>query len=140
VKGYNYSLTTMGESPALSCAGPSGSKTLTSTSTNTNLLAGKQATCKNYQVSGANVNGSVVSGTFTVSSAGTPGSPDGSLSEYTSITLPAINANDVVNLITSTQADYLPVATCTYVASDLNGSGGWKGSANPTVTPGACPP
>jgi len=74
-----------------------------------------------------------------ISSIGTPGSPNGSLTEYTTISLPAINANDVVNITTSTEADYLPMATCTYVAADLTGGGGWKGSAAPTITPGVCP-
>jgi hypothetical protein len=140
MKNYNYALTTLSESPAVTCTGPSGNKTLTATSTNSNLLLNKQTVCKNYAVSSVNVNGSAVAGPYTVQSIGTPGTPNGSLTEYTTIALPAINANDVVNITTSSEADYLPTATCVYVAGDLSGSGGWKGSANPTVTPGSCPP
>lgn len=140
LKGYNYALTTLADSPSIACSGPYGSKTLTALSTNTNLLAGKQTTCKNYEVTAANVNGVEVAGSFPVASIGTPGSPDGSLSEYTTISLPAISADDVVNLVMATQADQLPVASCVYIASDLTGSGGWKGNAAPTVTPGSCPP
>jgi hypothetical protein len=51
-----------------------------------------------------------------------------------------VNVNDVVNITMSSEADYLPATTCTYLASDLSGSGGWKGSSVPTVTPGICPP
>lgn len=140
LKGYNYALTTLGQSPSIDCTGPSGSKTLTSTSTNTDLLANKQTTCKNYAVASVNVNGIAVSGPFTVRSTGTPGTPNGSLTEYTSISLPAILANDVVNITTTTEADYLPLATCTYIASDLNGNGSWKNNAAPVVTPGSCVP
>ena len=140
MKGYNYALTTLSESAPLSCTGPSTAKTLTSSSTSNNLLAGKQTVCKNYGVSAVNVNGVAVTGPFTVQSTGTPGTPNGSLSEYTTIGLPAVNANDVVNITTSTEADYLPAATCSYVATDLNGSGGWKNNSNPTVVPGSCPP
>jgi hypothetical protein len=67
-------------------------------------------------------------------------SPNGSLTETTTIALPAINANDVVNITTSNEGDVLPRATCTYVAGDLTGSGSWKNNATPTVTPGTCPP
>ena len=140
LKGYNYALTTFTESPSIYCSGPSGSKLLTSTSTSSNLLANKQTTCKNYAVASVNVNGVAVAGPFTVSSTGTPGAPNGSLTEYTSISLPSILANDVVNITTSTEADYLPTATCTYVASDLTGSGGWKNNASPTVNAGSCTP
>ena len=106
----------------------------------TNWLAGKQTVCKNYAVSSVNINGTAVSGPYTVQSIGTPGSPNGSLTEYTTISLPLVNVNDVVNITTSTEADYLPATTCTYLASDLSGSGGWKGASVPTVTPGTCPP
>ncbi len=86
------------------------------------------------------MNGVAVTGPFAVASTGTPSTPDGSLTEYTTINLPAINANDVVNITTSTGTDYLPTATCTYVAGDLTGSGGWKNSGAPLVTAGVCPP
>ena len=141
VKNYNYAQTVLSTSPSLNCTGPSGIKVLTSSSTNTNFLANKQTVCKNYTISAVNVNGTTVSGSpFPIASTGTPGSPDGSLTEYTTVSLPAINVNDVINITTSTGSDYLPTATCTYVASDLSGSGGWKGAATPTVTPGPCPP
>jgi prepilin-type N-terminal cleavage/methylation domain-containing protein len=140
LKAYNYALTTPTQSPSITCTGPSGGVLLTATSTNSNLLAGKQTVCKNYAVSSVNINGTAVSGPFTVQSTGTPGSPNGSLTEYTTISLPAVNVNDVVNITMSTEADYLPATTCTYLASDLSGSGGWKGSSVPTVTPGVCPP
>jgi hypothetical protein len=140
MKGYNYALTTLTESPSITCTGPSGNKTLTSTSTNNNQLLGKQTTCKNYAVSAVDVNGTSVAGPFPVSSTGTPLSPNGSLTEFTTINLPIVNANDVVNITTTTEADYLPTASCTYVSSDLTGGGGWKGSAAPTITPGVCPP
>jgi hypothetical protein len=140
LKGYNYALTTMTNSGAVTCTGPYGNKTLTSTDTNTNFLLNKQTTCKNYAVSTVDVNGVAVAGPHAVASTGTPGAPNGSLTEYTSISLPAINANDVVNITTSTEADSYPAATCTYTASDITGSGGWKGSAVPVVTAGTCPP
>lgn len=140
VKGYNYTLTTQTDPTSADCSGPSGTKVLLSTSTNTNYLIGKQVVCKNYSVTAVDVNGTAVAGPYSVLSSGTPASPDGSHTEYTSISLPAISAYDVVNITTGTQADYLPVPTCTYVASDLTGSGGWKGSASPTVSAGACPP
>ena len=66
--------------------------------------------------------------------------PNGSLTEYTTMALPAINANDVISLTLSAESDYLPTATCTYVAADLTGSGGWKNNGNPSVLPGACTP
>lgn len=140
LKGYNYALTTPTQSPSITCTGTSGGILLTATSTNTNLLAGKQTVCKNYAVSTVNINGTAVSGSFAVQSTGSPGSPNGSLTEYTTIPLPAVNANDVINITMSSEADYLPPTTCTYLASDLSGSGGWKGSSVPTVTPGVCPP
>ena len=87
------------------------------------------------------VNNVAVAGApFPIASTGSPSSPDGSLTEYTTISLPAINANDVITVTTATGSDYLPTATCTYVASDLTGGGNWKGSAIPTVTAGTCPP
>lgn len=52
--------------------------------------------------------------------------------------LPIINADDIVNITTVTQADVLPEATRSYDARDLTGSGNWKNNATPTVTPGAC--
>ena len=119
---------------------PSGGIVLTSSSTNTNLLAGKQTICKNYAVSSVSINSTPVIGPFVVQSSGTPLSPNGSLTEYTTILLPIVNVNDVVNITIGNEADYLPPATCTYVSSDLSGSGGWKGSSVPTVTPGTCPP
>ena len=140
LKGYNYALTTPTQSPSITCTGPSGGVLLTASSTNTNLLAGKQTVCKNYAVNSVNINGTAVSGPFSPQSTGTPGSPNGSLTEYTSIALPAVNVNDVVNITMSSEADYLPAATCTYLASDLNGAGNWKGASVPTVTPGICPP
>jgi prepilin-type N-terminal cleavage/methylation domain-containing protein len=140
LKGYNYALTTLTNSGAVTCTGPYGNKTLNSTDTNTNFLVNKQTTCKNYAVSAVDVNGVAVAGPYTVASTGTPGTPNGSLTEYTSISLPAINADDVVNITTSTEADSYPAATCTYTASDITGSGGWKGSAVPVVTAGTCPP
>jgi hypothetical protein len=140
LKAYNYALSTYTDSGAITCTGPSGNKTLTSTDTNGNRLAGKQATCKNYAVSAVSVNGVAVTGPFPVASTGTPGTPNGSLTEYTTISLPAINANDVVGLTLSSESDYLPAATCTYVAADLTGAGGWKNNGNPTVLPGACTP
>jgi prepilin-type N-terminal cleavage/methylation domain-containing protein len=140
LKGYNYALTTTGNSTSINCTGPSGVKVLTSSSTNTNLLVGKQTVCKNYAVSAVDVNAVAVPGPFAVGSTGSPGSPNGSLTETTTISLPAININDVVNITTSNEADVLPPATCTYIASDLNGSGTWKNNAAPTVTPGSCPP
>lgn len=141
IKNYNYAQTVMAESPSVTCTGPSGNKTLTSSSTNSNLLLGKQTVCKNYTVSAATVNNVGVSGSpFPIASTGSPSAPDGSLTEYTTISLPAVNANDVIGLTFSTAADTLPTATCTYVAADLSGSGGWKGSATPTITPGSCPP
>jgi prepilin-type N-terminal cleavage/methylation domain-containing protein len=140
IKNYNYAQTVLGNSGSLTCTGPSGNKTLTSASTSNNLLLGKQTICKNYAVAGVDVGGATVAGPFPIASTGTPGAPNGSLTEYTTISLPAINANDVVNITTSTETDYLPAATCTYIASDLNGSGGWKNNGTPTVTPGVCPP
>ncbi|OGT57105.1 MAG: hypothetical protein A3E01_13560 [Gammaproteobacteria bacterium RIFCSPHIGHO2_12_FULL_63_22] len=140
MKNYNYAQTVLGTSGSLNCTGPSGVKVLTGTSTNTNYLLNKQTICKNYTVSSVDVNGAAVAGPFAVASTGSPSTPDGSLTEYTTIDLPAINANDVVNITTSTGTDYLPIANCSYVASDLTGSGGWKGSAIPLVTPGVCPP
>ena len=140
IKNYNYAQTVLADSGSLNCTGPSGIKVLTASSTSINLLLKKQTVCKNYTVSTVDVNGAAVSGTFTVASTGSPSTPDGSLTEYTTINLPAINANDVVNITTSTGADYLPPASCTYIASDLTGSGGWKNNGNPTVTPGVCPP
>jgi prepilin-type N-terminal cleavage/methylation domain-containing protein len=140
MKGYNYTLVTAAESPSLNCSGPSGVKILTATSTSNNQLLGKQTVCKNYAVTAVNVNAVTVAGPFPVRSSGSPGTPNGSLTEYTSIALPAINANDVVNITTGNEADYLPGATCTYVANDLTGSGGWKNNASPTVTAGVCLP
>jgi prepilin-type N-terminal cleavage/methylation domain-containing protein len=141
VKNYNYAQTVLTESPSLTCTGPYGNKTLNSTSTNSNLLLNKQTVCKNYTISAAAVNNVAVAGTpYPVASTGSPASPEGSLTEYTTISLPAINANDVITLTTATGTDYLPTATCTYVASDITGGGGWKGSATPTVTAGTCPP
>jgi hypothetical protein len=140
MKGYNYALVTSAESPSLDCTGPSGPKRLTATSTSNNQLLGKQTTCKNYAVSGVSVNGVAVAGPYPVQSSGSPAAANGSLTEYTSISLPAINANDVVNITTSSEADYLPLATCSYVAADLNGSGIWKNNASPTVTAGSCRP
>jgi prepilin-type N-terminal cleavage/methylation domain-containing protein len=140
LKAYNYALSTYGDSGAITCTGPSGNKTLTSTDTSSNRLAGKQATCKNYAVNAVSVNGVAVTGPFPVASTGTPGTPNGSLTEYTTISLPAINANDVVTLALTAESDFLPPATCTYVAADLTGAGGWKNNGNPTVLPGACTP
>ena len=140
LKAYNYVLATYANSGALTCTGPSGNKILTSTDTNSNKLAGKQATCKNYGVTAVDVNGVAVAGPYPIASSGSPSSPNGSFAEYTTISLPAINANDVVNITMSNEADYLPPATCTYVAGDLTGSGGWKNVGNPTVTVGSCPP
>jgi hypothetical protein len=140
LKNYNYTPTTPTQSPSITCTGPSGGVLLTASSTNTNWLAGKQTICKNYAVSSVNLNSVAVSGPFSVQSTGSPGSPNGSLTEYTTIALPAVNVNDVVNITMSSEADFLPIATCTYLASDLNGSGAWKGSSVPTVTPGTCPP
>ena len=140
LRGYNYGLTTAGNSNSVTCTGPSGNKVLTSTSTTVNLLAGKQTVCKNYVVSAVNVNGIAVAGPFAVGSTGSPSSPNGSMTETTTIDLPPINRNDVITLTTGNEADVLPPATCTYVAADLNGSGSWKNNANPTVTPGLCPP
>ena len=141
IKNYNYAQTVLTQSPSINCSGPYGDKLLTSSSTNTNLLANKQTVCKNYTISAATVNNVAVSGApFPVASTGSPSTPDGSLTEYTTITLPAINANDVIGLTTETGADTLPVASCTYVAADITGSGGWKGSATPAVTAGTCPP
>lgn len=141
IKNYNYAQTVLGTSPSINCTGPYGSILLTASSTNTNFLAGKQTICKNYTVNSVDVNGAAVSGApFPIASTGTPGTPDGSLTEYTTISLPAINVNDVINITMGTGSDYLPLATCTYVASDITGSGGWKGSATPAVTPGSCPP
>jgi type IV pilus modification protein PilV len=140
LKNYNYVQSTPTQSPSITCTGPSGGVLLTATSTNTNLLAGKQTVCKNYAVSSVNINATAVSGPFSPQSTGTPASPNGSLTEYTTLSLPAVNVNDVVNITMSSEADYLPPTTCTYLASDLSGSGGWKGSSVPTVTPGVCPP
>jgi hypothetical protein len=141
IKNYNYAQTVLAESPPVTCTGPYGNKSLTSSSTSNNLLLGKQTVCKNFTVSAATVNNVGVSGApFPVASTGSPSAPDGSLTEYTTVALPAINANDVIALTTSNGADTLPAATCTYVASDLTGSGGWKNNATPAVTPGSCPP
>jgi type IV pilus modification protein PilV len=140
LKSYNYALTTPTQSPSITCTGPSGGILLTATSTNSNLLAGKQTVCKNYAVTSVNINGVAVAGPFGVQSTGTPAAPNGSLTEFTTISLPAVGVNDVVNITMGSEADYLPATTCTYLASDLSGSGGWKGSSVPTVTPGICPP
>jgi prepilin-type N-terminal cleavage/methylation domain-containing protein len=140
LKAYNYALTTFGISGAITCTGPSGNKILTSTDTNSNKLAGKQATCKNYAVTGVDVNGTPVAGPYPIASIGTPGTPNGSLTEYTTLSLPAVNANDVVNLTIGAESDSLPAATCTYTSGDLNGSGTWKNNGNPTVIAGSCPP
>jgi hypothetical protein len=140
LRGYNYALTTTSNATSISCSGPSGTKTLTTSSTSTNLLIGKQTVCKNYAVTTVNVNGIDVPGPFSVGSTGSPSSPNGSMTETTTINLPAIASNDVINLTTGNEADVLPAATCTYVAADLNGNGTWKNNGNPTVTAGSCPP
>ena len=141
VKNYNYAQTVMAASPSITCTGPYGDKTLTSSSTNSNLLLGKQTVCKNYTIDAVSVNNVDISGApFPIASTGSPSTPDGSLTEYTTIALPAINANDVIGIRTTTGPDTLPTATCTYAANDLTGSGGWKGSATPLVTAGTCPP
>jgi prepilin-type N-terminal cleavage/methylation domain-containing protein len=140
LRNYNYGLSTYGPASSATCTGPSGNKPLSPTSTNTNWLQYAQATCKNYAVSAVTVNGTVVSGTWPVASVRTPATPEGSLTEYTSISLPPIQQNDVVRLTLSPQADLLPAPVCTYVASDLTGAGNWKGSSSPVVTPGPCPP
>jgi prepilin-type N-terminal cleavage/methylation domain-containing protein len=140
LKNYNYAQTTPTQSPSITCTGPSGGVLLTATSTNTNWLAGKQTVCKNYAVSAVDINNVAVAGPFSVQSTGTPATPNGSLTEYTTISLPAVNVNDVINITASTEADYLPATTCTYLSSDLSGSGGWKGASAPTVTAGVCPP
>ncbi|CAN5138032.1 hypothetical protein BH11PSE14_BH11PSE14_13760 [soil metagenome] len=141
LKGYNYALPTYTTSNALTCLGPSGAtKVLNSTDTSSNQLLGKQSTCKNYAVGSVDVNSVSVPGPFSVASTGSPSTPDGSLSEYTTIMLPAINANDTVNITMTSQPDIFPTATCTYVAGDLTGSGGWKNNSAPVVSAGACPP
>jgi prepilin-type N-terminal cleavage/methylation domain-containing protein len=140
LRGYNYGLSTTTNAATINCTGPSGTKVLTSTSTSVNLLAGKQTVCKNYAVSAVNVNGIDLAGPFAVGSTASPSSPNGSLTETTTIDLPAINRNDVVTLTTSNEADVLPAAVCTYVAGDLTGSGNWKNNAAPTITAGSCPP
>jgi hypothetical protein len=140
LRNYNYGLTTYTAAPAATCTGPSGPKPLSPTSTNTNYLLYAQATCKNYAVTAVDVNGAAVTGTWPIASPRTPATPDGSLSEYTTIALPAIMQDDIVRLTLSPQADTRPPPVCTYVASDLTGAGNWKGSATPVVTPGPCPP
>jgi prepilin-type N-terminal cleavage/methylation domain-containing protein len=140
LRNYNYRLSTFTAASTANCTGPSGNKTLSPSSTNTNYLLYAQATCKNYAVTGVTVNATPVTGTWPVASVRTPAVPEGSLTEYTSIGLPAINRNDVVRLTLAPQADSLPPPVCTYVASDLTGAGNWKGSSSPTVTPGTCPP
>ena len=140
LRNYNYALTSYGPATAATCTGPSGDKALSPSSTNTNYLLYAQATCKNYAVTAADVNGTAVTGTWPIASTRTPAQPDGSLTEYTTIALPAIYQDDLVRLTLTAQADTLPAPVCTYVASDLTGSGGWKGAATPTVTPGPCPP
>jgi prepilin-type N-terminal cleavage/methylation domain-containing protein len=140
LRNYNYGLSTYTAAPSATCTGPSGEKTLAPTSTNTNYLLYAQRTCKNYSVSGVTVNGATVGGTWPVNSVRTPATPEGSLTEYTSIALPPIQQDDVVRLILAPQADLLPAPVCTYVASDLTGAGNWKGASAPVVTPGPCPP
>ncbi|MGH8028802.1 MAG: hypothetical protein ACREO3_02595, partial [Arenimonas sp.] len=140
LRNYNYGLTTYGQAPAATCTGPSGNKSLSPTSTNTNWLLHAQAVCKNYAITAVDVNGGTVAGPWSIASTRTPAAPDGSLTEYTTIALPAIMQDDVVRLTLSAQADTLPAPVCTYVASDLTGAGNWKGSASPTVTPGSCTP
>jgi prepilin-type N-terminal cleavage/methylation domain-containing protein len=140
LRNYNYGLSTYTAAASATCTGPSGNKALSPVSTNTNWLLRAQATCKNYAVSTVTVNGATVNGTWPVNSTRTPATPEGSLTEYTSIALPAIQQNDVVRLTLVPQADILPAPVCTYAASDLTGAGNWKGSATPVVTPGPCPP
>jgi prepilin-type N-terminal cleavage/methylation domain-containing protein len=140
LRNYNYALTTYGQAASVVCTGPSGNKTLTPTSTNTNFLLNAQTTCKNYVVTGVTLNNVAVPGPFPIASTRTPGAPDGSLTEYTTLSLPAVNVNDVVGITMGSQADTLPAPTCTYVASDLTGAGNWKGSATPMVIPGPCVP
>jgi type II secretory pathway pseudopilin PulG len=140
LRNYNYGMTTYTPAASATCTGPSGNKILSPTSTNTNWLQYAQATCKNYLVSTVDVNGVAVPGTFAIASVRTPGAPDGSLTEYTTIPLPAINQNDVVTITLGAQADLKPAPVCTYEASDLTGAGNWKGSASPIVTPGQCTP
>jgi prepilin-type N-terminal cleavage/methylation domain-containing protein len=141
LRNYNFRLSTFGPASSANCTGPSGTKVLSPASTNTNFLLYAQATCKNYAVTGASVNGAAVAGApWPVASVRTPGTPEGSLTEYTTIMLPVVNRNDLVRLTLAAQPDQFPPPTCTYTASDLTGSGGWKGSATPIVTPGQCPP
>jgi prepilin-type N-terminal cleavage/methylation domain-containing protein len=140
LRNYNYASSTFTQAASATCTGPSGNKILSPASTNTNYLEYAQTTCKNYAVTAANINGSAVAGPFAIASARTPATPDGSLTEYTTINLPVVNQNDVVTLTLAPQADTLPPPTCTYVASDLTGAGNWKGSSTPIVTPGACDP
>jgi type IV pilus modification protein PilV len=140
LRNYNYASATFTQAPSATCTGPSGNKFLSPTTTNTNWLLHAQATCKNYAVNAVDVNGTVVAGPWSIASVRTPGSPEGSLTEYTTIALPAINANDTVTVTFAPQADQLPPPTCTYEASDLTGAGNFKGSATPIVTPGPCTP
>jgi hypothetical protein len=140
LRNYNYALSTFGQAPSANCTGPSGTKTLSPSSTNTNYLLHAQTTCKNYVVSGVTLNATAVPGPFPVASTRTPGAPDGSLTEYTTIPLPAVNTNDTVGITMGAQADTLPPPTCTYASTDLTGAGNWKGSAAPIVTPGNCTP
>jgi prepilin-type N-terminal cleavage/methylation domain-containing protein len=140
LRNYNYAQSTFSQAPSVTCTGPSGNKTLYPTSTNTNFLLYAQTTCKNYAVASASVNGTAVAGPFPIGSVRSAASPDGSLTEYSTINLPAINRNDVVTVTMGLQADTLPAPSCTYEAVDLTGAGNWKGSANPIVTPGPCKP
>ena len=140
LRNYNYALTTYGQAASATCTGPSGTKILSPTSTNTNYLQYAQTTCKNYSVSAVTVNALAVSGPFPIASVRTPATPDGSLTEYTTIALPAIAQDDVVGITMAAQPDTLPPPVCTYVASDLTGAGNWKGSSTPVVTPGSCAP
>jgi prepilin-type N-terminal cleavage/methylation domain-containing protein len=140
LRNYNYALSTYTQASTATCTGPSGSKFLSPTSTNTNYLLYAQTTCKNYAVTGVTLNGVAVAGAFPIDSVRTPAAPDGSLTEYTTISLPPVTQNDVVGITMDAQADSLPPPVCTYVASDLTGAGNWKGSATPVVTPGSCKP
>jgi hypothetical protein len=140
LRNYNFPLTTYTQAASATCTGPSGDKILSPSSTGTNWLLHAQTTCRNYAVSAVTVNSTPVPGPFAVASTRSPGAIEGSLTEYTTIPLPAIQQDDTVSLTLAPQADLYPAPVCTYVANDLTGAGNWKNSSQPTVTPGTCPP
>lgn len=106
VANYNYQINSSNSATGLICTGGSGNKSYPGSS-----YTGK--TCRNYNVDSVTLNNASVSATPTVSNSG-------SVSETTSINLPAVAQSGAVVVTFGNPVDTVQAAVCTYTGNGSN--------------------